>query len=81
MAIVSGGAVGYLVMALGVNVIINAGCKTLLVCFAEEPEHLKDIDPELYAAFSGKCAGAAKDQGTTSTGSRVKDVGLPPAAV
>ena len=81
VAIVSGGAVGYLVMALGVNVIINAGCKTLLVCFAEEPEHLKDIDPELYAAFSGKCAGAAKDQGTTSTGSRVKDVGLPLAAV
>ena len=35
VAIVSGGAVGYLVMALGVNVIIGAGCKTLLVCFAE----------------------------------------------
>ena len=81
MAIVSGGAVGYLVMALGVNALIGAGCKTLLVCFAEEPEHLKDIDPELYAAFSGKRA-AAKDQGTTSTGrGRVADVGLPPAAV
>ena len=66
-------------MALGVNVVIGAGCKTLLVCFAEDPEHLKDIDPELYAAFSGKCV-AAKDEGTTSTG-RVKDVGLPPAAV
>jgi len=79
VAIVSGGAVGYLVMALGVNVVIGAGCKTLLVCFAEDPEHLKDIDPELYAAFSGKCV-AAKDEGATSTG-RVKDVGLPPAAV
>ena len=81
VAIVSGGAVGYLVMALGVNALIGAGCKTLLVCFAEEPEHLKAIDPELYAAFSGKRA-AAKDQGTTSTGrGRVRDVGLPPAAV
>lgn len=81
VAIVSGGAVGYLVMALGVNVLIGAGCKTLLVCFAEEPDHLKDIDPELYAAFSGRRAAAEDHQTTTSTGRNVADVGLPPAAV
>jgi len=62
VAITSGGIVGYLVMALGVNVLIEAGCKTLLVCFSEDPEHLKEVDPELYVAFSGKAAeGKAKD--------------------
>jgi len=68
VALVSGGAVGYLVMTIGVNVVIGAGCKTLLVCFTEEPEHLKDSDPALYEAFSGKMP---QDKGTTSSTSAV----------
>lgn len=60
VAIICGSAVGYLVMVLGVTTTIDAGCKTLLVCYAEEPEHLKEVDPELYEKFSGVKA-KAKD--------------------
>jgi len=76
VAIVSGGAVGYLVMSLGVNVPIGAGCKTLLVCFAEEPEHLKQVDPVLYAAFSGRVKVKAQATRTSGVG-----VGVPPPSV
>ena len=51
IAIVCGGIVGYLVMALGTST-VEAGCKTLFVCFAEEPTALRDLAPELYATFN-----------------------------
>lgn len=51
VALLCGGSVGYLVMAMG-TAVIDAGCKTLFVCFAEEPQALQNLAPELYASFS-----------------------------
>lgn len=69
VAIICGAAVGYLAMTLGVTTTIDAGCKTLLVCYAEEPEHLKEIDSELYEKFSGITAkwSGIKDKGRATT--------------
>ena len=67
IAVGCGGVVGYLVMALGTST-VDAGCKTLFVCFAEEPTALRDLAPELYASFAeaapikGKGAGKDKDK-------------------
>ena len=68
-SILCGGVVGYLVMALFVNEAIEAGCKTLLVCYCEEPDHLKEVKPELHAKFSGM-----KQAGSGAT--NIKDVKL-----
>lgn len=65
VALLCGGSVGYLVMAMG-TAVIDAGCKTLFVCFAEEPTALRDLAPELFATFNEakpiKGKGADKDK-------------------
>ena len=38
-------------MSLGVST-VEAGCKTLFVCYAEEPNALAELDPELHASLA-----------------------------
>lgn len=52
VALISGALVGYLSMVLGVSTTLDAGCKTLLVCYAEDPSHLKEVNSELYEKFT-----------------------------
>ena len=46
LGIVIGGAVGYVLTALLLSP-VDAGCKTLFVCYAEEPQGLESRVPEL----------------------------------
>ena len=51
LPVLCGAVVGSLVMALGVST-IEAGCKTLFVCYAEEPLALAARAPTLYSRFA-----------------------------
>jgi len=60
LAIAIGALVGFCIVHAGLQP-VDAGTKTLFVCYAEEPEYMKQACPELYERIGERTSTTPKE--------------------